>query len=186
MKRSGSPTVATVRPTFRSRGVPTFSTIGTYDEMIQMGTRPMKTTVGTTYSPSPSKPQYLAIYLHGDEGGYDYLSSDASASNLFFPLQPVQGLPSFRSVLSFVNTNGFVFMAPQAYPVEVNNSGTITTMYRWWQNCTRSYLEVEEVIQLAFSKYNLCTSTVFFGSASGGSVFCATLSSPPLHTFIST
>ncbi|MCL4295860.1 MAG: hypothetical protein KJ077_09045 [Anaerolineae bacterium] len=98
--------------------------------------------VGDGYS--PQQPSYLAFYLHGDEGNYRQFRF---ASN---------------KVTKFAKEHGWIFIAPQS----PNNGDS------WWTNWQGDHNEaVAKVFKEMFAKYNLCRSSVFGSTLSGGSVF---------------
>ena len=66
---------------------------GTHDTTI--AGQPATVIVGAGYT--PAKPTYLALYLHGDEGGYNFHTS------------------SFNEINQFINNNNWVYVAPQVY-----------------------------------------------------------------------
>ncbi len=119
--------------------------VGTHDTTI--AGHPATVIVGAGYD--PSKPTYLALYLHGDEGGYNFHTS------------------SFSPINQFINTNSWIYVAPQAakatngdyYPWDGRGGGSIEA----------NETQVKDIFEHMFTNYNVCRDILFGGSVSGGS-----------------
>jgi hypothetical protein len=122
---------------------------GTHDTTI--AGQPATVIVGQAYD--PQKPAYLAFYLHGDEGGYDFHAD------------------SFNVINQFINDEGWIYVAPQAPEFEGG--------YPWYADgvgAGRTLIEdnaelLRDVLNDTFAKYNVCRNILFGASASGGSWF---------------
>jgi hypothetical protein len=110
---------------------------------VTIGGRPAVILVGENYD--PATPTYLAYYLHGDEGGYDWWTS---------PSSPIAQL---------INEKGWVYVAPLA-PQTGDN-------FQWENNRESNLQLVEEVLEFMFSNFNVYREHVFGAGASGGSFF---------------
>ncbi|MFK7805743.1 MAG: hypothetical protein AB8G95_29200 [Anaerolineae bacterium] len=128
---------------------------GTYADTTIAG-QPAIVVVSENYD--PATPTFLAFYLHGDGGGYNFYSQDG------------------RPLNNLIRDNGWIFVSPQSF---VDSDSGVT---RWWgggvsSNATgNAGIEanaqlLEDVIEDMYSKYNLCQNVLLGHSASGGSWF---------------
>lgn len=121
--------------------------LGTHDTTI--AGQPATVIVGQGYD--PAKPTYLAFYLHGDEGGYNFHTNP------------------FNLINQFINDNSWIYVAPQApkaldgdyYPWDGRGGGSIAA----------NETLVKAVLEHMFANYNVCRNILFGASVSGGSWF---------------
>ena len=118
---------------------------GTYD-MTVAGLKAM-VIVGTNYQ--PQNPTYLAFYLHGDEGGYNFHQNP------------------FNQINKLVNQKGWIYVAPQSPPLIPGQ----TTHSSWASAPTPKADMLAAVLDEMFAKYNVCRDVILGSSASGGSAF---------------
>ena len=143
---SGTPVPLTCTPSNGRGGL----AVGTHDVVI--AGQPVTIIVGEGYD--PSRPTYLAFYLHGDEGGYNYHA------------------PSYTTINKFITQNGWIYVAPQAPQFG-------TGYYPWYSNGVNANpvgieanaMLLEDALETIFSQYNVCRDVLFGASASGGSWF---------------
>ena len=139
-----TPSALTCNPSNGSGGL----AIGTHD--ITIAGRPATVIVGAGYD--PSKPTYLAFYLHGDEGGYNF---HAGAGN---------------TINTFINSNSWIYVAPRA-PADPTDDTTFPWDGRNGGDIAGNATLVKNVLDDMFAKYNVCRNILFGGSVSGGSWF---------------
>jgi len=115
------------------------------EHFVTIGGRPARIYVGDGYN--PSTPTFLAWYLHGDEGGYDYTAMDA-----------------------FIDTMDWVLVAPRAPQGIVN-----PTTYQWdasdGGSQSSNLAQIQGVLDHMITNYNVYTNFHFGAGASGGSWF---------------
>ena len=131
-------------PTGGSGGLP----VGTHD--VVLAGRPATIIVGQGYD--PATPTYLAYYLHGDEGGYNFHTSP------------------FNVVNQFINANRWIYVAPQA-PPDPTNAAVFPWDGRNGGSISGNAAQVRDVLDDMFAKYNVCRDILFGAGVSGGSWF---------------
>lgn len=93
---------------------------------------------------NPSRPAYLAFWIHGDGGAYQRYKK--------------AGNP----VTQFVEQHGWILFSPQS-----PNGGE-----SWWRNWSGNHNDaLAAAFNKMFSKYNVCRNVMFGSSGSGGSEF---------------
>jgi len=114
--------------------------VGTHD--ITLAGRPATVIVGQGYN--PATPTYLAFYLHGDEGGYNFHTGP------------------FNSINQFIDDNGWIYVAPQA-PPDPTDPMTFPWDGRNGGSISGNAALVRNVLDDMFAKYNVCRNILFGG-----------------------
>ena len=141
------PTGLTCNPSNGSGGL----SPGTYD--ITVAGRPAIVIVGDGYT--PGQPTFLAFYLHGDGGNYDFDKSQFSAIN------------------QFIRQNGWIYVSPLAPQTATDSGGD--SIHQWnggslpSTGADENLTFLSNVYEEMFANYNVCRNVLFGSSASGGS-----------------
>ncbi|MCL4832547.1 MAG: hypothetical protein KJZ86_08910 [Caldilineaceae bacterium] len=122
---------------------------GTHD--VTLAGRPATIIVGEGYD--PATPTFLAYYLHGDGGNYQF---HANTNNV---------------VNTFIRQNGWIYVAPQAPAASEG--------YHPWHGpsgipspeADANLQLIADVLDAMFAQYNVCRDVVFGSGASGGAWF---------------
>lgn len=122
---------------------------------ITIAGQPALVIVGESYD--SNQPTHLAYYLHGDEGGYDFLTNFNSEAR------------------QLIDDRGWIFIAPRApakgapgnlfYPWDGSGGGDLAT------NQATNAAQVSAAIEWALSAYNVYRYRILGAGVSGGSWF---------------
>lgn len=137
-----APRMVSCNRSFGSGGLPP----GTHDTII--AGRPATVIVPEGYD--EQRPTFLAFYLHGDEGGYDYHQSPQNIVN------------------SRINQNSWIYVAPQAPPA---SDGVHSWSGDNIEHGSANAQLIVDVIDHMFDHYDVCQNVLFGSGVSGGSIF---------------